>query len=102
MYIQLMHRHYGLHEPIRHTEIPCKFDDIYLSENHINEEKLINNIPNGWLPTTPERILLTVADKYGSTGQYGLQRFRPWAKYFDSYVIELHKEPLDWWQEDKS
>lgn len=41
MYIQLMHRHYGMHEPIKHTEIPCEFSDVYLSEDNINEELLL-------------------------------------------------------------
>ena len=101
MYIQLMHRHYGLHKPIKHLEIPCEFSDVYLGGNNINENLLLENIPNGWLPTEPNRILLTVADKYGSTGQIGLNKFMSWAKYFDAYVIELHKESLDWWSEDK-
>lgn len=100
MYIQLMHRHYGMHEPIKHTEIPCEFSDVYLSEDNINEELLLKNIPEGWLPTKPNLILLTVGDKYGSTGQYGLKKFRSWAKYFDAYCLEIHKEPLDWWSEE--
>ena len=33
MYIQLMHRHYGLHEPIKHIEILCEFSDVYLAKN---------------------------------------------------------------------
>ena len=44
MYIQLMHRHYGLHEPIKHTEIPCNFGDVYISEDNINEDILLGNI----------------------------------------------------------
>ena len=100
MYIQLMHRSYGVHEPIKHMEIPCKFSDVYLGKGNINEELLLNNIPNGWLPTKSSSILLTVADKYGSTGQRNLNKFRSWAKYFDAYVLELHEEPLDWWSEE--
>ena len=99
MYIQLMHRHHGMHKPIKHTEIPCEFSDVYLSEDNINEELLLKNIPEGWLPTKPNLILLTVGDKYGSIGQYGLKKFRSWAKYFDAYCLEIHKEPLDWWSE---
>lgn len=97
MYIQLMHRHYGLHEPIKHIEIHCNFSDVCITNENINEELLLKNIPNGWLPTEPSKILLTIADKYGSTGQYNLNKFRPWAKYFDAYCLELHKEPLEWW-----
>lgn len=101
MYIQLMHRHYGLHEPIKHTEIACEFSDVYLGDDNINEDLLLEHIPEGWLPTKPNLILLTVGDKYGSTGQYNLNKFRPWAKYFDAYCLEIHKEPLDWWSEEE-
>lgn len=101
MYIQLMKRHYGVHSPIKHTQISCDFDDVYKSEDHINEELLLANIPEGFLPLEPSKILLTVGDKYGSTGQCGLDRFKNWAKYFDSYVLELHKEPLDWWSKEE-
>lgn len=101
MYIQLMHRHFGLHEPIKHTQISCDFSKIYLGEDNINEELLLRSIPEGWLPTKPNNILLTVGDKYGTTGQCGLSKFRSWGKYFDSYVLELHREPLDWWSEQQ-
>lgn len=100
MYIQLMHRHHGFHRPIKHVEIPCTFSDVYLGDNNINEELLLEYIPEGWLPTKPSLILLTVADECGSTGQRNLNKFRSWAKYFDAYCLELYKEPLDWWSEE--
>lgn len=100
MYIQLMHRSYGVHSPIKHIEIPCEFSEVYLGDDDINEELLLTSIPEGWLPTAPKSILLAVADKYGSTGQCKLSKFRSWAKYFDAYCLELHKEPLDWWSEE--
>ena len=99
MHIQLMHRHYGIHSPVKYIEIPCEFSEVYLGEDNINEDLLLDSIPNGWLPTKAENILLAVADKYGSTGQRKLTKFRSWAKYFDAYCLELHKEPLDWWSE---
>lgn len=100
MYIQLMHRHYGLHKPIKHIEIACKFDEIYLGDNNINEDLLLKLIPENWLPTKVSNILLTVVDDNGiSIGQSDLNKFRPWAKYFDSYCLELIKTPLDWWNE---
>ena len=100
MYIQLMHRHYGLHSPVKHTQIPCEFSEVYLGDNHINEDLLLASIPEGWLPAKPSQILLAIGTKYGSTGQYGLKQFHSWAKYFDAYCLELHREPLDWWNED--
>lgn len=99
MYIQLMHRHYGVHKPIRHLEIPCNFRDVYIADDNINEELLIQNIPEGWLPVAPNLILLTKANEYGSDGQSNLNIFRPWGKYFDCYVLELLENPLSWWNE---
>lgn len=100
MYIQLMHRHYGVHKPIKHTKIDVDFNTIVLGNNHINEDALLDAIPEGWLPSPVGLTLLTVADKNGSTGQIGLNLFRNWAKYFDAYVLELHEEPLDWWADN--
>ena len=100
MYIQLMHRHYGCHSPIKHIEIPCEFADVYRGKNNIDEDLLLRSIPDGWLPVNPSEILLDVADKWGSIGQRNLKVFHSWAKYFDAYCLELHKEPLDWWKEE--
>lgn len=101
MYIQLMHRHYGIHEPVKHLELPCNFSDVYKGEDNIDEDVLLSLIPNEWLPANPDSVLLCVADteNLGTTGQRGLKRFRNWAKYFDSYVLDLHENPLDWWAE---
>ena len=102
MFIQLYHRHYGVHKPIKHTEIPCDFHGVYIGEDRINEELLLNNIPEKWLPVPAGMILLVVGDENGSTGQYDLERFRPWAKYFDAYVLELLERPLAWWETEKN
>ena len=99
MYIQLMYRRYGVHRPIKHIEIPCNFSDIYMGENWINERLLLENIPEGWLPVPHSEILLTVADGNCSIGQLGLEVFKSWAKYFHSYVLELHEKPREWWGE---
>ena len=100
MYIQLMYRSYGVHRPIKHIEIPCAFSEVYKSENNINEELLISNIPEGWLPANPSQILIVVVDENGcGYGQIGLNKFRNWAKYFDSYCLELIEKPYDWWSE---
>lgn len=100
MYIQLMHRQYGLHSPVKHIEIPCEFSDVYLGEDNINEELLLKHIPEGWLPTKTEQILLAVGDNHGSTGQRNLTKFGSWEKYFDAYCLVLLKEPLDWWEKE--
>lgn len=97
MYIQLTKRHYGVHTPIKHLEIPCDFKDVYIANNHINEELLIQYIPDGWLPVKPKAILLAACNELGGTGQFDLKIFRPWKKYFDCYVLEIYERPLGWW-----
>lgn len=99
MYIQLYHRHHGLHIPIKHMEISCDFNSVYLSEDYINEELLLSKIPDKWLPVPEQRILLTVGNEGGAVGQHGLSKFRSWGKYFDAYVLELLNEPMDWWED---
>lgn len=88
MYIQLMHRHYGIHSPVKRVEISCGFEEV-CQGGKINEDILLKNIPDEWLPDKPGNILITIADEHGSTGQYKLKKFRSWAKYFDAYVLEL-------------
>ena len=102
MYIQLYHRSYGVHTPIKHIEIPCDFHRVYISNDKIDEELLMSNIPDNWLPVPEDRILLTVGNGNGSTGQCNLSIFRPWAKYFDAYVLELLECPLTWWDHEQS
>ena len=89
MWIQLYHRHYGIHEPCsKVVEIPCDYEEIVRGEDNINEELLIAGAPEGYLPSAINRTLLCVV----GVGQCGLKRFHNWAKYFDAYVIYLFKE----------
>lgn len=98
MYIQLMHRHYGVHEPVKHMELPCTFDEVYHGNDIIDEDRLLELIPDDWLPVTPSKILLVAVDDSGcGTGQYNVEHFMVWAKYFDAYVLEIFDKPLDWW-----
>ena len=99
MYIQLMRRHYGVHNPVKYIEIPCNFSDVYLHNDCINEKLLLENIPEGWLPVPPSEILLMVGDDDSGTGQCGLKLFRNWSKYYDSYSLELREKPSKWWDE---
>ena len=99
MYIELSSRHHGVHKALKHIEIPCNFEDVYKGMDRINEELLLKNIPDGWLPVHPSRILLTVGNESGSTGQCTNGVFRTWGKYFDAYVLDLLKEPLKHWRD---
>ena len=98
MKIELTVRHYGIHEPVRETEIPGEFsdyatpkpDEVRRDEYTIDEDKLIAALPEGFLPAySRRRVLLAVGDENGGTGQSGLTRFRDWAKYFDAYTLTL-------------
>lgn len=94
MKITLYHRHIGAHTPVKEAQIKGRFSDyartIQRSDDYkVDEEKLLANLPKGFLPTEPGKILLVIDDDHGGTGQRGLTRFRNWAKYFDSYSLGL-------------
>ena len=95
MKIILFHRHLGLHKLVKQIEIPCSSDEIISHQNDkiepyaINEQKLINLIPEGFLPTSPRDCLIDVYEKTCSYGVGRLKLFRSWAKYFDAYSLCL-------------
>lgn len=91
MTIELFHRHYGVHHRIKAIEIPLEFESVYHGEEDVDEDALLDNMPDGWLPVEPHEILLMVADGNCATGISNLVRFRPWAKYFDSYSLVIKK-----------
>jgi hypothetical protein len=104
MKIRLFKRNYGYHSFVKEVEIsgtfrkyskkltvdPNGIGDDYL----IKEERLLDEIPEGFLPQQPKNILLVVQDlsRRGSTGIRDLKVFRPWSKYFSSYCIELCRD----------
>ena len=93
MKVSLYYRRYGLHKKIKEIDLSLCFKDVYVKEDCINEDLLLCALPNEWLPVEPSKILLTVADRKGcGTGQRGLEKFMSWAKYFDSYVLELEED----------
>jgi hypothetical protein len=97
MKIKLWHRHHGIHNLIKESEIEGTLrkyatrkaprEDDYI----IKEDILISALPEDFLPVKVNKIMLCVEDKNksGSTGQRSLKKFRNWAKYFDAYTIEL-------------
>jgi hypothetical protein len=96
MKLRLFRRHYGIHHFIREVEIPIKLKDVVLSPDnpnddfHIKEDLILEHIPRNFL-NNPETCLLTIGNKCCSTAQRHPIFFRPWAKYFDSFVLELSK-----------
>lgn len=96
MKIQLRHRHYGVHELIKEIEISGEFNDyceqINRQDYKIDEQKIIDNLPEDFLPVSPDNILVTIGDEKGSIGQIHLRLFKYWVKYFDSYVLDIWKD----------
>jgi hypothetical protein len=98
--VTLYYRRYGVYDKRGETEVPGQFTDwAYQGEPEgsrswderlrFHEDKLIAALPAGFLPVPPSRILLTVSDDLGGTGQSQLDRFKPFAKYFDAYALDL-------------
>ena len=98
MKVILNRRHFGVHTPVKEAVIEGEFTDYYLGEDQINEDLLLKNLPKGFLPVDPSKVLLSVqnvndaGEVIGATGQIGLKIFRNWAKYFDAYNLELCRE----------
>lgn len=98
MNVILRKRHYGVHDFVKEIDIIGNFND-YVQEKtegidsfEVKEQLLIENLPEDFLPTSPKNILLIIDNgKYG-TGLYGVNLFRKWSKYFDSYALELVNE----------
>ena len=88
--IILCKRHFGEHKILKEINVDCKFSDVYLGEDDINEELLLSVIPKNFLPTEPKNILLVKIDEDGGgTAQRGLNIFKNWSKYYDAYVLHI-------------
>lgn len=93
MKVCLYHRHHGVHKPIKTHEIPVSYTELSHRDETLDESLLIDLLPPNWLPVPPKDMLLTVTDQQGcGTGLIHLAHFKPWAKYFDSYVLDLERE----------
>lgn len=95
MKINLRHRHYGVHQLIKSIEVEGSFNNYCKADGTdyiIKEQNIIDRLPENFLPTNPKNILITIGDNTGSVGQYALDIFKMWGKYFDSYVLELMKD----------
>lgn len=57
----------------------------------VDEQKLLDILPDGFLPTDSQNILLTIEDKNrraGTAMRYP-ERFHDWGKYFKAYSLSL-------------
>ena len=94
MYVQLMRRTGHIQRAVKNLWLPCRLEQVTLPGGRIHEDMLLAMIPKGWLPAPPKETLLSIAHSRGSTGLKAVSRFRPWARHFDCYVLELwHDEP---------
>ena len=96
----LAYRRYGRHNLVKSLEvdfdvtsnIKCKAGSSNRRINNdfiVNEDAILDAIPDGWLPCEPEFCLLMVSDGVWGTGLLHIQKFRSWAKYFDSYSLTI-------------
>lgn len=92
MYLRLLRRHNGVQRTVKDLWLPIRLDQAALPDGRINEELLLRVLPPGWLPERPENVLLTLAHAGGSTGLRRLERFRPWARHFDAWVLEAWRD----------
>jgi hypothetical protein len=108
MKIDLCRRHYGVYKTLKTVEITGNLSDYWSREEtpnsgndrfineKIEEQKLLSNLPKGFLPVKPERCLITIEDVDENGNVIGahapdcyLETFRNWGKYFDAYVLCL-------------
>ena len=94
MYLNLLRRTRNVQRPVKSLWLPCTLEQVTLPNGHVNEQMLLRIIPAGWLPVKPSETLLSIAYPWGSQGLKQLTVFRPWARGFDCFVLELwHNEP---------
>ena len=94
MYLNLLRRTRNVQRPVKSLWLPCTLEQVTLPNGHVNEQMLLRIIPAGWLPAKPSETLLSIAYPWGSQGLKQLTVFRPWARGFDCFVLELwHNEP---------
>lgn len=84
-------------EPVKETNLPGEFNEYYFGTDSINENLLLKNLPNDFLPLDPEEIALMVEDKINESagrvlsnvGQRNLKLFKDYDKYSCKYSILL-------------
>lgn len=91
-HINLGHRHYGVHTDIKEIVVPR---DLVLDlggrqEPVVNEEVLIDVLPEKFLPSEPSRILLLVSTGvFEGQAVWSPKLFRPWGPSFDSLALTV-------------
>ena len=91
MYLNLMRRTRNVQRSVKTLWLPCALEQVTI-DGHLNEQMLLRIIPPGWLPSKPSETLVSIAYPWGSQGLKRLTLFRPWARHFDCYVLELWRD----------
>ena len=101
MKVQLHKRNYGRHSFMKECDIPGTFrsyGEAIKCNNwwepgsfKVNEQKILDSLPKGFLPVDASKTLLMVAENKTMTGLNNLTIFRSWEKYFDTYSLALIK-----------
>ena len=92
MYLKLLRRTRNVQRPVKSLWLPVPLEQATLPGGRLDESMLLRVIPPGWLPVPPPEILVSVAYPWGSRGLKRLSTFRPWARHFDCYVLELWRD----------
>ena len=91
MYLNLLRRTRNVQRTVKTLWLPCALEQVTL-DGRLNEQMLLRIIPPGWLPSKPSETLVSIAYPWGSQGLKRLTLFRPWARHFDCYVLELWRD----------
>lgn len=83
--------------PVKETILPGAFDDYYHGEDQIEEEKLLKELPAGFLPLPAENVAIQVENKMneaagrvlGTRGQRNLKIFEDYDKYTCRFTLLL-------------
>ena len=91
MYLNLLRRTRNVQRTVKTLWLPCALEQVAV-DGRLNEQMLLRMIPPGWLPSKPSETLVSIAYPWGSQGLKRLTLFRPWARHFDCYVLELWRD----------
>lgn len=84
-------------EPVKEIKITGDFNHYFRGLDKINEEPLILNLPQKFLPVPHHEVSIMVEDEInknvgrvlGNTGQRGLSTFKDYDKYESRYCLLL-------------
>lgn len=93
----LHHREFGRYHFIKEIYLPVNHKHLIKpistpgerEDFEVDEDFLLELLPEDFLPVKPKFCLLCVDDKTGGIGLINTKKFRSYAKYFHSYSLSL-------------